>query len=224
MVCERDFEEEFFCPTKWQLFLGIKNMLLSGLAWQTDEGTPNPPDQNNLTTMEQFWLSFAAVLEYFHSLGCLLIEEFFCATADQTLDKWRIEYGIPDECDGYDDVCPKVAAYLGSRCEDYVQMAAMRGWTIECMDCASHQNNTPIAGLALADCSAMECVCPPNHIVITLDLKNSPAYTETPPLPVSGLAIADKTNLCGPDIEQFICLIEREKPAHLRVIYEVKNV
>ena len=41
---------------------------------------------------------------------CDMVDEFFCSTAAETLDLWALDYGVPDGCDPFENVCEKVNA------------------------------------------------------------------------------------------------------------------
>ena len=103
-------------------------LLPRGRAWSTHDGGPFPGDR-----LYQFWTAVAAVFEYANQRMCDLRREFFCATESETNDAWLADYGLPDDCDPYPDLCAKVAAIGGARCEDYAAIAARAGWDIECI-------------------------------------------------------------------------------------------
>ena len=232
--------DEFFCPTKWQLWEQLLALLPRGRAWQTHEavaeqwvppessqvgtfevgetGLGGEPDLSRLTVMQQYWAAFAEVLECLHTRACALLEEFFCATTTELRREWGVDYGYPNDCEPWETLCEKVAAQGGARCDYFVELAARRGWSIECNECGPSHNR---AGCARTGC-ARTCTCPPNVIWITVRLSESPAYTApAKPRAKAGRARAGCARLCDPDVTSLICLIERFKPAHVKAHYEV---
>src|SRR4051812_19380625 len=122
------------CPTLDEITTAVLSLLPRGRAWQTNEGLPRPgfePAFNPKafqsdafqTTREapsilwQYWRSFAVVVDYLTQRLCALRLEFWCQTLNETHDGWMTEYGLPDECDPFPDLCTKVAAIGGTRCE-----------------------------------------------------------------------------------------------------------
>ncbi len=214
----------FHCPTKWELWRQILRLLPQGRAWQnhTDRfygfDEAGDPDLDTMTVIEQFWAAYAEVLEHLHQRACKLIDEFFCESFDETQDWWFTEWGFPDPCEAYEDVCEKMRDVGGARCEDLVALAATRGWVVTCRDC---NGVVPaVADCATADC-ATDCECPPGTVWITIHLDESPAYTApSVPQAVADCAPADCNSPCTPDVEQLKCLIERVRHAHLKIIYE----
>jgi hypothetical protein len=91
--------------------------------------TPRKP-----SILWQYWRSFAIVMEYLTQRACALREEFWCQSISETRAAWMYEYGLPDACDPFPDLCTKVAAIGGTRCEYYQMIAARMGWTIECVE------------------------------------------------------------------------------------------
>jgi hypothetical protein len=80
-----------------------------------------------------FIAALGAVRNYLEAQLCALRFEFWCATQTQTRDLWMAEYGLPDDCDPYPDLCAKVAALGGRRCELYQELCAANGWIIDCV-------------------------------------------------------------------------------------------
>ena len=211
----------FFCPTKWQYFNILGDLLAHGRAWQSRDWAYGASSIDELRThMQRYWAAFAEVLGDFSARACRLTNEFFCASASETLDLWRLDYGFPDPCDPYDTLCEKVRAKGGSTCDYFVEITERRGWKISCRDCQPHEgDNVAAAGLMVADISMPDCSCPPGTLYITVHLHESPAYVDAP-ASAADLAIADRAILCGPNIDQVKCLIRRLKPVGVEVVYE----
>lgn len=234
--------DTFRCPTKWDLWRQAMALLPRGRAWQTHEdstidrvetghnaqvgtfevgatGIGAEPVIETLTVLEQYWAAHAEVLDYLHRRACALLEEFFCATTVEQRAEWGIDYGFPDPCEPWDDLCHKVAAQGGATCAYIAGVAARRGWSVTCVDCVPIERLT--AGNARAGC-ARPCGCPPFTLIVRVSLADSPSYTAPVFLRAkAGRARAGKTPMCGPAVTGLLCLIERIKPAHIRAIYEV---
>lgn len=106
------------------------------------------------TSQHRFWRSYASVLAYTYDRLCSFVDEFFCATVNESLDQWKEEYGLNDECDPYgNNLCIKVAAQGGVTCDYFVEMARLSGYVIECED--TSQMPEPIAGCFEVGCTPM---------------------------------------------------------------------
>lgn len=215
----------FRCPTRYELFLECVGLLPTGRAWQThddvlppDTATPDDP----LTGIARYWMAFADVLEHLHQRACALLAEFFCSTMSETRDVWEAEYGYPDACEAYENLCEKVTAVGGANCAYFADVAARRGWSIECQE--------PKA--ARLDCRIKpDCNARPDSgssallLVIKINRATSPAYVGRPAVrpdaptrvrPDCGWRID-----CQPSTLPLQCLIDRIKPAHVPVLYVV---
>lgn len=80
-------------------------------------------------------LARAEVTYDINRLACLLLDEWVCKTAAQTLTDWWADYGLPDEC-GINNLCAKVAAIGGANCEYFCDLAALLGYELTCDDIA----------------------------------------------------------------------------------------
>jgi hypothetical protein len=228
--------ETFRCPTKLQVFRQLLMTLPRGKAWQSSE----PAGQaftatmaqsgfaqagmfqtlyRPLTVMHAFW---SAVADYFHQLTqllCALRLEFWCATQSQTRDLWLAEYGLPDACDPFPDLCAKVSALGGTDCNYYRQTAARAGWSISCEPLFSaicfqlgtfQLGDTGLGGEGGAA-----------TIRITVDLLDSTAFQGgIENQPQLGAFQLGNTLNCGPDFSPLVCLLDRIVHAHVAVIYQ----
>ncbi len=229
--------DTFRCPTKWELWQQTMASLPRGRAWQSHEdsvertvtgyssevdvfetgqtGVGAEPIIENLTTLEQYWASHAEVLEYLHQRACALTEEFYCDTTAEQRQEWGVDYGFPDPCEPWDQLCAKVAAIGGATCAYLSEVAAARGWHVECVEC-----NGPEAECLMADCDPL-CECKNAIIEVLVDTALSPA-SDADWLPMQADAMqADCHDECPPIPEEMLCLIERIKPAHVLAIYTV---
>lgn len=190
----------------------LRDLLPRGRAW---DAARRPG-----TTLWRFWRAVAHLYAFINARICAASEEFFCSTASETRDGWLAEYGLPDPCDPFPDLCAKVAAVGGTRCEYYTQIAARAGWSITCDDGAD-------ACGAQAGCAQAGCAQPGDNTVgaplhITVHLDESPAYqAPATPEPQAGCLQAGQALTCGPDVSPLICLLERVLHAHLAVTFEV---
>lgn len=166
--------------------------------------------------------TFAAFGESFGPVDrriCALIDEYFCASAVETRDLWALEYGVPDGCDPFADICEKVDA-VGDGVPAYaVAAAAKRGWSIS----IAQEFVT-----AVEDCS-MGCGLMGTMIMgaeqgvvwqIAVDLAQSAAYTAPAATgPIIGLMLLGDGFDCDPGIDGLICLIRRIAPGHADLIF-----
>lgn len=223
---------EFRCPTFLESFLATCALWPRGRAWPVSDGL-TPVNYLNwlagIVGIPKAWptgfvqagysAAIAAVRNYIETRLCALRLEFWCATQSETNDQWLIEYGLPDACDPFPDLCTKVAAIGGTRCEYYAAVAARAGWTITCTilndDCGGSAGNMQTG-----------CDYPGGHvggatIVIIVDLGNSIAYVasgETQPFAgnfSAGLGLA-----CAPDIGPLKCILDRVVHAHIVIAYQ----
>lgn len=235
--CATDIVDPFRCPTKWDLWRQLQALLPRGRAWQTHEDLgvvyrpgdgsqvgvleigrdqigEGPEDVTLLTVMQQYWAAFAEVLEAMHARACALLPEFFCATVNEMTPEWGIDYGFPDPCLPYDTLCEKVRAQGGATCTYLSDVAARRGWVVDCVDCppgeCEMQAGDPVA-----------CPCTPNVIYIRIHSALSPSYVDPGAAMMADKLEASCTMGGEPDVSELKCLIERVKPAHVKAIYEV---
>ncbi len=181
----------FTCPTKEQILGAALKLLPRGRAWQTHEGGPiagyDPTfepfafasdtfatDHPRKSILWQYWASAADVWTFFVQRLCALRMEFWCATQSETRDWWMTEYGLPDACDPFPDLCAKVAAIGGTRCEYYAAIAARAGWKLQCVDttdkCGARMGN---AKTGKSRVGTGETV---GLLRVVVDLNQSPSY------------------------------------------------
>ncbi len=136
-------------PAEHDVLQSVLQLLPRGRAWQSNEGGPlmlrafdpgvfdDPPFQARRRTQSillRSWRALASVVTFIPSRYCDPRLEFWCATHKKTHDLWMTEYGLPDACDPFPDLCTRVAAIGGARCEYYAAVAARAGWSIICAD------------------------------------------------------------------------------------------
>ena len=165
------------CPTAEEITPQLVALLPRGRAWGTHDGGPFPG-----SVAWRFWSAVADVLAFVNLRACALLLEFFCATQSETNDQWMAEYGLPDGCDPFPDLCTKVAAVGGTRCEYLTAVAARAGWAVSCYDtgggCGGKVGRAKAGGFRPGRSPA------PGTVVIRVDLVNSPAFKgRLPPKP-----------------------------------------
>jgi hypothetical protein len=237
--CQADRPAPLRCPTFAEVLESALALLPRGRAWQSNEGGPVkgfdpafdpaafPVDYfasgyRKGSTLRRFWASVASVFTFVNTRLCDLRWEFWCATQKETNDLWMAEYGLPDDCDPFPDLCTKVAALGGTRCEYYQAIAARAGWTIECLDafCGS------LTGCALSGVAQTGRPMQAAKLFIRVDLDSSPAYAAPARtvVPMSGRYLSGAPNSCNSppaDISPLQCLLERIVHAEIQIEYEV---
>jgi uncharacterized protein YmfQ (DUF2313 family) len=223
-----------YCPTKDDTLASLLALLPRGRAWQSEEGGPEPykdaafnpsafdatafdTDQRAGSILYRFWEGVAYVVNFANDRLCALASEMFCATHSETHDEWLREYGLPDPCDPFPDLCAKVAAIGGARCEYFTETVARAGWSVECDDSSLACGGR--MGMAQMGCAQVGAVSG-TTLRLLVDTGNSPSYTgntQTPPL--MGLMQMGMPIACAPDIEPLRCLMDRIAPAHVEIQY-----
>lgn len=106
------------------------------------------------TVQYSYWRATSSVLAYFYSRSCDYVNEFFCATVNESVDQWNAEFGMGDPCDPYgNDLCLKVAADGGANCAAFVEVAARLGWVITCDNLGADPE--PVAGCFEVGCTPL---------------------------------------------------------------------
>lgn len=166
---------------------------------------------------------FAAKGEVFGPVerrACALIDEFFCSSAVETLDLWALEYGVPDGCDPFAEVCEKVNA-VGDSTPAYVEAAALRrGWSI-----AIGQEFITVVEDGAMGMGLMGTMLMAGEQGVTwrivIDLSASPSYTAPAGIePLLGLMLMGDGFDCPPGFDGLVCLVRRIAPAHADLIFE----
>ncbi len=214
MTCQSPSNAFDICPTQAEIVPQLLALLPRGRAFNTHDGGPQPG-----TTIWAFFNALANVWAWVNQRICALKLEFFCATCDETRDLWMAEYGLPDGCDPYPDLCAKVAAIGGNQCAYYQQVAAQAGWAISCS--IFGPNCGGLLGNALLGAASLGGGVQPAMLRITVSLSGSPAYQggyHTPSL--FGRMQLGMPLTCAPDISALQCLLARITRAHCALVYE----
>ncbi|VFU07945.1 DUF2313 domain-containing protein [Methylocella tundrae] len=210
--CSPGVVSEDICLTQPQALDQLIKLLPRGRAWRTDEDAP---------VRRGFLNALAASWAYIEERLCALRLEFFCQSETETNDVWLRQYGLPDACDPYPDLCGKVAAFGGTQCDYFQAIAARAGWSIACLETGCGA----IAGRALAGCAQAGRGRRMGELHVLVNLAESHAYTggyRTPPL--AGRLRAGQPLACPPDLSALECLLERIVHAHVLIVYSTTTV
>jgi uncharacterized protein YmfQ (DUF2313 family) len=169
--------------------------------------------------MGRVFAAFGAAFGPTERRFCALIDEFFCSTANETLDLWALEHGVPDGCDPFADVCEKVNA-VGDSIPAYAEAAALkRGWSIA----IAQEFVTVVEDCAMGFGLMGTIIMGAEQGVawrIAVNLAASPAYTIPAATgPIMGLMLLGDAFDCDPGIAPLACLIRRIAPAHADLIF-----
>lgn len=202
------------CHTDAQVAQQIAALRPRGDAWRH-----GGHDGLEGSVMGRVFAAFGASFGPTERRFCALIDEFFCSSAVETRDLWAAEYGVPDGCDPFADICEKVNA-VGDGIPAYAEAAALRrGWSITIeqdfvtivQDCRMGHGRMGALRMGAAQGVAW---------TITVSLSNSPAYVASDAQkPLMGRMLLGRSFDCGPDIEPLRCLIRRIAPAHADLVF-----
>lgn len=197
------------CPDIDQVTNAMVDLLPRGRAWRAG-GIPG-------TVMRGFFRACATVIAELEARICALRPEFFCHSHVETADWWLTEYGLPDGCDPFPNVCAKVRADGARGCADWADVAARAGWAIEC-----RLQNTcgAMTDLAMADRAEAGGNWTGPVIEIVVNLAASPAYEGAGQNPAEAdCYMADMPIGCGATIAPLVCLLEALIPDHVERIW-----
>ncbi len=126
--CPTGLQDPSWCPkTLDDALPAVLGLLPPGEAWNGAAVSG--------TVQNQYWRSYATLLSFTYGRLCDFVDEFFCATRNESNDQWLAEYGLPNDCDPYgNNLCLKVAAQGGATCEYFVTTAHQTGWVVTCED------------------------------------------------------------------------------------------
>jgi hypothetical protein len=197
------------CPTQSDLVGAYQLLLPRGPAW--GEGGPAREPGG---VIFGFLEVLAAVFAQLHAAICAFYLEYSCFTATQTYAWWLAEYGLPDGCDPYPNLCQKVAAQGGVTCAFYEAIAASLGWSITCGENCSAGPGCLMAGQPGGP------LYPPGTLMVFVDLEQSSAYSGGQNMgPVAGFLEAGMAIYCGPDISALDCVLQRIVHAEIQIVY-----
>lgn len=190
-----DFE---FCPDQEASYLALFNELPPGRAFGT-----RPFTFDLDTNIKKFMHGIAGTWANLELAVCNALNEWFCFTAVDDLDAWSADYGIPDECDLYNQsLCAKVQASappttgrLMALLEDSGYVGAGRWVT---------GSDPQYPGVY-------------STFKVTIDPLLSPAYLEWSIVP---FPLGDR-HFGEPSIDEVQCMLQRYVPAHCAVDVEL---
>ncbi len=243
--CEAARPAPLRCPSPAEVLESALALLPRGRAWQSNEGGPvaeivaefSPDDfssddfatrSRRGSTLRKFWQAVADVFAFVNQRLCDLRLEFWCATHAETHDLWMAEYALPDPCDPFPDLCAKVAAIGGTRCEYYAEVAARAGWSISCDELIRCGTRTG-ARFARTGCARVGSRRWPSLLRVRVDMAASPAYVSSGlrrRKPRTGAFRAGRRLSCAFDptaieIAPLECLMSRVVHAEILIQYEV---
>lgn len=214
--CQTDWLAPLRCPTFAEVLAAALALLPRGRAWQSNEG-----GAQSSSILWRFWAAVADVYTFLNQRFCALRLEFWCASESETNDLWLAEYGLPNACDPYPDLCTKVAALGGARCEFYGMIAARAGWSISCNNarCSSRAAGRRARAGRMRAGRAV-----PNMVHIIVDLGRSSAFTGLRfKRARAGRVRAGRRLSCGPDLGPLECIMARVVHAEIQITYEAIN-
>lgn len=141
------------CPTLEESIQATVALLPRGRAWPVNDGGGTiarfltwlsglagkaPPAWPVGYVQAGFFCAIGALRNFVEGRLCALRLEFWCASMSETRDLWMREYGLPDPCDPFPDLCTKVAAIGGATCAYFNFIIARIGWRAQCYEIKDH--------------------------------------------------------------------------------------
>ena len=242
MTCATTRPGPLHCPTLPESIQATLDLLPRGRAWPANDG-------GGMLARFLVWLSalvpavlpaawpigfvqtgfisaFGAVRNYLETRLCDLRLEFWCATHKETHDLWMQEYGLPDPCDPFPDLCTKVAALGGARCEYFNAIVSRIGWVIDCL------NEVTACGSRTGCARAGTATAGYNRVIgLILRVHTGEDFTTRyiasgrQITPRAGRMRAGQRPACDyvlteiPSTHPARCLVERIAPAHVSIEY-----
>lgn len=235
-ACPSTAAPPFTCPPLEQSIQATAALLPRGRAWPANDGgstisrflawlaslgaaIPARGDWPPGFVQAGFIAALGTVRNWIETQFCALKDEFFCASATQTVDLWNAEYGLPDNCNPYPNLCAKVGYFGSPLCASWVAMAATLGWSIACTTFSGSVGVQAKCALA-GNYSFAYPGIQGGGIIITVFLAESAGAGVTLSSPSrSGVALAGHQLQCFPNITSLECAFQQILPAHLPVTY-----
>ena len=184
-----------YCPDHDALFLAFMQLLPRGSAWDNIEVS-----YNRSSVIRQFMSALALSWMHFEDAMCVSLDEWICKTSNEDLDMWARDYGVPDECDIYNqNLCAKVLAGGPPSAEYLNSLLELSGYAVEGR--WLHGNDPEYPGTRSTF-----------HVMVDPEL--SPALQQRPILNFAlgaGIRLGD---IGGNTIDDLTCMLERYVPAH----------
>lgn len=206
------------CHTDEQLAAQLAALRPRGDAWRHGGF-----DALDGSVMGGFFAGLGAAIGPTDRRVCDLVDQFFCASASETLDLWGREYGLPDGCDPFADICEKVNA-VGDTIPAYAEAAALeRGWSIAIAEEFITAVEDCCLGMGLMGTMLMGAEQGVTWRIV-IDRPASPAYQAPASTgPIMGLMLMADVFDCDQDNEALRCLVRRIAPAHADLVFEAVN-
>lgn len=206
------------CHTDAQLAVQLAALRPRGEAWRNGGF-----DALEGSVMGGFFAGLGAAIGPTDRRVCDMVDQFFCSSASETLDLWAREYGVPDGCDPFADICEKVNA-VGDTTPAYAEAAALRrGWSISIAEEFITRVEDCCMGMGLMGTMLMGAEQGVTWRIV-IDRAASPAYQAPAATgPIMGLMLMADVFDCDPDNEGLRCLIRRIAPAHADLVFEAIN-
>ncbi len=115
MSCEPANTPRAICLDKARWSAALASLRPRGRAWRHG-GTDALPG----SVMGQFFDWMGGAYADANARLCDLLAEMFCATRINSTPEWMRDFGLPDGCDPFADVCAKVSA-VGDTTTDYAE-------------------------------------------------------------------------------------------------------
>lgn len=190
------------CPSQDEILENMLALLPRGDAFQSNDATV---DQTT-SVMQAFWAGVSGPMFTLSNAICATYDEFFSFTADEDLDLWQEEYGLPDDCDPFGgNLVAKVQTQGGTSIEYYEERALALGWDTEMRFLKGDDPEFPGVTSTL-------------HVVIKT--ATSPAAL----VPVTHFSnwVLGTSPLGEPSTTSLICALDKIIPAHVAITSEVQ--
>jgi uncharacterized protein YmfQ (DUF2313 family) len=219
-------KQAFSVKSQSENIQALANLLPTGKAWTAK----NITGTNLRNTLKALSIEIARSQSTLESLCDGYIPNF----TTSFIEEWENELGIPDDCfsnTGTDaerrrNIIIKLAHMNLQTSQDYLNLADLLGLTIAITPISEKAKFTFTFPEVLGtyENQNFEYTFPiimvedANPFTFVIDIDTSSCT------PFGPLGYQFDFPLCGDNVSLFICLIDKLRPAHLRVIYQIKEV
>lgn len=187
--------ETEFCPNQTESYQSLFDLLPPGRAFGT-----RPFTYDIDTNIKRFFFGIGGTWSRLEAAVCRALDDWFCFTSQDDIDRWETDYGIPDECDLYSaSVCAKVAASSPPSAQYLTNLLETNGYVGQGRWLTGDDLEFP--GVY-------------STFRMVVDPLLSPAYIYRTVIPFS---MGDFRYLGYPDITHVACMLERYVPAHTAI-------
>jgi uncharacterized protein YmfQ (DUF2313 family) len=200
------------CPGIDDFARALASLRLRGRAWR-NSGT----DDLAGSVMSWFFRWQAIGLHAANQRLCALLNEMFCTPRVESTDEWMLDYGLPDACDPYADICSKVKSVGDTTAAYAIAALARRGIvaTIDEQHILSPQRSMPGCGSAKAGVMMLRARDGVAWFVrvdrITSSLSTSRRF-------LVGRGRAGQSLDCDVSLASAECILRRIMPAHADLV------